>query len=140
MLRSRAIAHLSVAVFLVLMQGRAPAQESRATIGGRVSDAAGAVISGAVVKITNVDTSIETSLTTNDSGAYVAPLLIPGNYRIAAEHPGFKRFSRTGITLSVNDNLQIDVKLDVGEWLWWTRRRLWKRPMVRWGRSSARRS
>ena len=95
--------------------GIAISQESRGTIAGRVVDSQNAQIPAVKVIISNVDTGVKTSLTTNDQGAYVAPLLLPGNYRIASEHAGFKRFVRTGITLSVNDSLQIDVKLDVGD-------------------------
>jgi len=101
---------------LVLMgPGAAPAQESRGTIAGRVADSLDAGIPNAKVIITNVDTGVETALETNERGAYIAPLLNPGNYRIAAEHQGFKRFSRSGIALSVNDNLQIDIRLELGD-------------------------
>ncbi|MBI4903772.1 MAG: TonB-dependent receptor [Acidobacteria bacterium] len=91
------------------------AQESRGTIGGRVTDGAGAVIAGVKVGIISTDTGITTGLTTNEHGAYVAPLLLPGTYRIQAEHTGFKRFTRSGINLSVNDNLQIDISLELGD-------------------------
>ncbi|MGH9723280.1 MAG: carboxypeptidase regulatory-like domain-containing protein [Bryobacteraceae bacterium] len=109
------LASLSAAAFIACVPGGSLAQESRGTIGGQVTDTAGAVIAQAKVVITNIETSIATTLTTNESGSYVAPLLIPGHYRVTAEHTGFKRHSRTGITLSVNDNLQIDIKLDVGD-------------------------
>src|SRR5262245_55129666 len=114
MLLDRAVACLSAVAVLRFLQYYTSAQESRATIGGQVSDTGGAVIAHAKVIVTNLETGIDTILETNESGSYVAPLLIPGNYRVTAEHPGFKRFSRTGITLSVNDNLQIDIKLDIG--------------------------
>ncbi|MBI4875210.1 MAG: carboxypeptidase regulatory-like domain-containing protein [Acidobacteria bacterium] len=93
----------------------AAAQESRGAIGGRVVDAHEAGIPRARVTITNLETGVVTTLDTNDRGAYVAPLLLPGNYRVAARQPGFKRASRDNLTLSVNDNLQIDLRLDVGD-------------------------
>lgn len=91
------------------------AQESRGTIAGRVTDSASAVVAGVKVGITSVETGITANLTTNEHGAYVAPLLLPGAYRIQAEMSGFKKFVRSGITLSVNDNLQIDITLEVGD-------------------------
>lgn len=100
---------------LLLLSVSAFAQESRGTIAGRVNDPQGAGVTGARVVITNVETGIATALTTNDAGAYAAPLLIPGAYQIVAEHTGFKRTTRRGINLSVNDNLQIDLKLELGE-------------------------
>lgn len=93
----------------------AAAQESRGTIAGRVLDAQDAGIPQATVILTNVETGIETVLSTNERGAYMAPLLIPGSYRIAAGREGFKRAVQSGITLSVNDNLQIDLKLELGD-------------------------
>jgi len=89
-------------------------QESRGTIAGVVMDSQSAGIPKARVIITNVDTGVDTVLETNERGAYVAPLLLPGNYRIAAEHEGFKKFTRDGVTLSVNDNLRIDIQLELG--------------------------
>ena len=91
-----------------------PAQESRGTIGGMVMDLQNAGIPKARVVITNTDTGVDTVLETNDRGAYVAPLLLPGNYRISAEHEGFKKFTQDGIVLSVNDNLRIDIQLELG--------------------------
>src|SRR5215813_10922845 len=84
----------------------AAAQESRGTIAGRVADQQGMGIPKAQVVITNVETGVDTSLETNDQGAYSAPLLIPGNYKIAVKHGSFKRFARSGVTLSINDSLR----------------------------------
>jgi len=104
-----------IGVLITLGSVATRAQESRGSIGGRVVDSGDAVIPHAKVVIGNVDTGIDTVLTTNDQGAYVAPLLIPGKYRVTARHEGFKRFSRSGITLGVNDNLQIDITLQLGD-------------------------
>ena len=99
---------------LLLVSASLLAQDSRATISGVVMDAQAAAIPRAKVVITNVETGVDTVLQTNDRGAYVAPLLLPGQYRVSAEHEGFKRATRDGISLSVNDSVQIDVKLDLG--------------------------
>src|SRR5260221_797679 len=104
-----------IVALVVLGLGAALAQDSRGTIAGRVADAHDAGIPGARVTISNVETGVDTVLETNDRGAYMAPLLIPGNYRISAERQGFRRFSRTGVTVGVNDNLQIDVRLEGGD-------------------------
>ncbi|MDP3001183.1 MAG: TonB-dependent receptor [Bryobacterales bacterium] len=90
-------------------------QESRGSILGRVSDLSGAVIPGATVKITNTATGVNTPGATNEQGNYFAPYLIPGLYRIDIEHRGFKRVVRDGIELRVNDRLEINLTLEVGE-------------------------
>src|SRR5260370_661192 len=90
------------------------AQDSRGAIAGRVTDAHDGGIPGARIVIANADTGVATHLTTNEKGAYAAPLLLPGVYNVTAEHDGFKRAARTHVELSVNDDLQVDLRLEVG--------------------------
>ncbi|MDP2998979.1 MAG: carboxypeptidase-like regulatory domain-containing protein [Bryobacterales bacterium] len=89
-------------------------QESRGTISGRVTDSSGSVVPGTSIEITNVATSVTVKTETNGLGDYLTPLLIPGEYRIAAEKTGFMRVVRSGITLNVNARLQLNLSLEVG--------------------------
>src|SRR5207302_10165885 len=73
-----------------------------------------APIASARVVITNVETGVAIHLTTNEKGAFSAPLLIAGKYQATAVHEGFKRAARNDITLSVNDDLQVDLRLELG--------------------------
>jgi hypothetical protein len=50
----------------------------------------------------------------NGEGNYFSSFLIPGTYRIAAEKSGFKSLVRSGITLSVNDRLELNLPLEIG--------------------------
>ena len=61
------------------------AQDPRGTIGGRVVDRSGAVVVGAKVQIRNVQTGVTSVVRTNDTGAFLAPFLLPGNYNLTAE-------------------------------------------------------
>ncbi len=106
---------LVFALGFALFTNSALAQESRGSISGQVTDAGGSVIPKVNVVISNVDTGQAVTLITNDSGSFVAPLLLLGNYKLAAEHPGFKRFVREGIELSVNERMQVDITLEIGE-------------------------
>src|SRR5215472_4277710 len=99
---------LVVLLFAVLAIGPAAAQESRATVIGRVTDRSSAVIPGASVSFTNVETGVIVKTVTNAEGNYFSSFLIPGNYRIAAEKTGFKSLVRTGVTLSVNERLELN--------------------------------
>jgi hypothetical protein len=56
-----------------------------------------------------------TSVVTNESGLFVAPYLIPGTYQLTVELSGFKKYVREGIEVNVNDRLELDVPLDVGQ-------------------------
>lgn len=90
-------------------------QESRGSIAGRVTDTSGAVVPSVSVRITNVATGVTTTAAANEEGLYVVRYLIPGLYRIEAEKPGFKRVLREGIELRINDELEVDLALSVGE-------------------------
>src|SRR5690349_20782532 len=91
------------------------AQEARGTLLGRVTDTSDAVLVGAKVEATNVDTGIRFSSTTNRTGDYVFPLLVPGTYAVNVEHTGFKSYSRGGIVLRVADQVAINVTLEIGQ-------------------------
>jgi len=84
------------------------------TISGVVTDPTGAVIPGATVTLTNVDTNVTKTLTTNNAGVYNATSLNPGAYKVEASAPGFKTAVVPAITLEVNANPKVDLTLQVG--------------------------
>ena len=81
---------------------------------GTVHDRTNAVIVGARVVATNVETNFSKSATTGSDGQYHILALPAGIYRITAEAAGFQAFASTGIDVKVNDQLRIDATLDVG--------------------------
>ncbi len=85
-----------------------------ASISGTVTDASGAVVAGATVTATNVETGVVTTLTTNGQGFYSFQSLPLGTYAIGVQQSGFKAYTQTGVVLDVNSALTIDVKLSVG--------------------------
>ena len=98
---------------LLLFVAAAQAQNITGSIAGVVTDASGAVLSGATVTVTNTDTGVTIrTVKTGSSGEYSAPLLPIGNYSISVSAPGFKTFSQTGVTVNVNDKLTINAALD----------------------------
>lgn len=89
-------------------------QEYRATMLGTVTDPAGAVVPKATVHAVNTTTSVRSTTETNGEGSYTIPFLLPGNYRLTVEHPGFRTVDRGSIILRVGERIRIDVKLEVG--------------------------
>src|SRR2546425_1673159 len=85
------------------------------TILGVVTDQSGGVLPGASVTVVNEGTGEKQSFLTDDSGTYVISNLKPGSYRLQVELPGFKRYTRSGLVLNVDQKLKIDVSLNVGE-------------------------
>src|SRR6516162_1660588 len=91
------------------------AQDITGTIGGTVLDPSGAVVRNAKVTVTNKDRNqVAATLTTDASGAYLAPNLPMGTYSVKVEAPGFKTKDRTAITLNAKDNLTINMSMEVG--------------------------
>ena len=98
----------------VLLPLTASAQETRGNISGTVRDSQ-AVVPGAAVTITNVDTKVSQRLVTNGSGYFEAPLLNPGNYEVTVQLQGFRPRSRTNIVLAVGQTVSLTITLEVGE-------------------------
>jgi hypothetical protein len=93
----------------------AQSQAINATIEGTVIDESGAVLPGVTVAVRNLDTGAERVVVSNESGFYRAPLLPLGTYQVTAELAGFRRYERTGLTLTAGQTAVIDVRLGVGE-------------------------
>ena len=104
-----------IACLMVLIPLSPPgyAQETTGTILGTVVDRTGAVLPGVEVTITRVDTDQKRVVDTNSVGQYSAHLPI-GNYTIRFTFPNFQTYTAGGISLHVNDRLQVNAKLDVG--------------------------
>src|SRR5216684_1767325 len=103
-----------LAVLFALVVGLSQAQDIRGTISGTVTDSQGAQVAGAAVVVTNTDTNVSTTLTTNSSGFYEAPLLMPGPYQVNVEARGFKKINRPSLVLAMRGQLRIDIQLEVG--------------------------
>ncbi len=73
-----------------------PAQETRGSITGKVTDPSGAVVPGAAVVVTNTATNVASRAATNETGYYEVNFLVPGPYSVSAETKGFKNNSAIG--------------------------------------------
>jgi len=88
--------------------------QTSAGVNGVVLDSSGAAMPETQVTITNLDTGAKREATTNESGGYQFTLLQPGQYSIAARRQGFKRVTRDGVQLEVNQVAKIDFSLEPG--------------------------
>ena len=111
------IAAFSVLAFAFAFLTSAPlfAQGSAGRILGSVTDQSGGAIAGATVTVTDVDRNVPRTLTTDQSGEYNAPNLLPGSYKVRAEAKGFKAFERSGVTLQLNGEVRVDLQMQPGE-------------------------
>src|SRR5688500_7916010 len=90
------------------------AQSFKATVVGKVTDSAGAVVPGATVTITQEGKNFSQTVTTNEDGEYVLPQLDPGNYTIKVESTNFKTVVSSEGVLETQQSLRYDVVLEAG--------------------------
>src|SRR5882762_9685020 len=81
---------------------------------GVVHDRTQAVVAGARIVATNVQTNFKQETVSTADGSYRILALPAGNYKLTATAPGFQQFTATNIDLKVNDQLRIDIALEVG--------------------------
>lgn len=84
------------------------------TISGTVTDATGAAIPNAQVLITDTDTGVVRTLTTNGDGAYNATFLQPGHYEVLIGGGAFSQINRKDLVLTVGQTLSINASLAAG--------------------------
>ena len=103
------------ALILFLLACVRVASAQQASLTGRITDGKEAVIAGAGVKVTNLDTGITRQVETNSEGYFTAPFLQPGNYRVTVEANGFKTATRDGVKLTLDQVARTDFALEPGE-------------------------
>ena len=90
------------------------AQSETATVSGQVVDPSGLNVTGAQVKLVDIDRDTSTNVTTNNTGLYTFPSVRPGRYRIEVTIAGFKVVDVTDVTVNVQDHLEQNFKLAIG--------------------------
>ena len=83
------------------------------SLGGRVTDASGAIVPGASVVVRSLTTGVQQSAQTNHAGLYRFPVVMPGAYSITASLKGFRDVQVLARVLVGNTTSQ-DIKLQVG--------------------------
>ncbi len=93
------------------------AQATNGSISGVVQDPQGAVVAGAKVTLTNEAQGAASArqVSTGPEGTYVFSPVLPGQYTVDVEAPGFKKITQQHIVMNVNDRLGLPlVTLEVG--------------------------
>ncbi len=90
------------------------AQSETATVSGQIVDPSGLNISGAQVKLVDIDRDATTNTLTNPSGLYTVASVRPGRYRMEVTAVGFKVVNATGLIVNIQDHIEQNFKLVVG--------------------------
>ena len=111
---------LSIVVFVGLFYFLLPEVtfsqgETTSAIIGQVSDASGAAVPGATVTITNTDTALKRSASTDESGRFNFPQLKPGTYTVRVEAQGFDPQQNDAVSSGLGQRQTVDFILKVAQ-------------------------
>jgi Carboxypeptidase regulatory-like domain len=85
------------------------------TLNGTVLDAAGSVVPGAAVVVTNIETQVENKTTTTSAGAYTLPYLPQGTYTLRVTMAGFREATAENVILRAAQTLTVNINLEIGQ-------------------------
>ncbi len=84
------------------------------SISGTVTDPSGAVVTGATVIATEVQTGNTTTADSGKDGRFVFSTLLPSGYSLSVTAAGFESYAQKGIVLEANQSLTVNITLKVG--------------------------
>ena len=87
------------------------ANDTNGFIQGNTAEISGAEISGVTVTITNVDTGLVRTVTTDANGDFRFPLLPPGIYNVVAEKDGFRNTIQESVKVGISGKTNLNMKL-----------------------------
>jgi hypothetical protein len=104
------------AALILILAAAAPAsaQLDTGTLVGTLRDQSSAVVPGATVTAMQESTGATMTAVTTDKGQFVFPNLKVGTYSITAELSGFRKAVQTGIVLHVQERIDVDVRIELG--------------------------
>jgi hypothetical protein len=88
--------------------------QDRGTIEGTVTDASGAVVPAANVKVVQLGTNASWNIEANTVGRYFAPNLPLGSYRVTVQKLGFSTANSPTLEVRSQTTVRVDIKLQVG--------------------------
>jgi hypothetical protein len=104
---------LAAALILALCcAGAALAQNEAGRIAGKVTDAQGAAVPNAQIKVKSMDTGIIREATSDSEGFYLVPGLQPGVYEVTTQATGFaERTQKVQVTVGASRRLETPLSI-----------------------------
>ena len=99
----------------LLLTPAGKAQNSWATVNGRVADSTGSGIVDAVIRIFTAGSTDTAETRSGKGGGYSVPFLLPGTYTVQVSAAGFKTLTQTSLTIRSADTLELPIALEVGD-------------------------
>src|SRR5207245_8406473 len=91
------------------------AQSGSSTITGTLKDPTGAAVPGAKVRVINDSSGASQDAESNETGAFRAVSLVPGEYRVEVELEGFQKLVRRPVDVAVDQVVALDLVLQMGQ-------------------------
>ncbi|HEX8766231.1 MAG TPA: carboxypeptidase-like regulatory domain-containing protein, partial [Candidatus Acidoferrum sp.] len=107
--------YIAVALFLLAAATLGFSQSSRGTIAGTILDPSGAVVEGATITATGVETGAVYKTTSTATGSYRIPDMQLGTYNITVSANGFNTSEEKGVVVQINTISSLDVTLQPGD-------------------------
>src|SRR6202047_2238175 len=116
MLRSTLSRVVFVGLFhFLLPEATFPQGETTSAIVGQVSDASGAAVPGAAVTVTNKETRLRRSASTDGSARFNFPQLKPGAYSVKVEAEGFEPQRNDAVSAALGQKQTVDFRLKIAQ-------------------------
>jgi len=111
-MRTTVVRALAILALLFVFTSLVFGQAETGQITGKVTDPSGAIVPGAKVTITDVNTGASRTATTNGSGSYTVTNLKPSTYDVVVEGSGFAKFTRR-VDVSVGSQNEVSAQMSV---------------------------
>ncbi len=106
---------LAAALLLLLSASIVWSQTSTGEVNGTITDPNGSALPGAMVKLINQATKIETDVKTSDGGHYTIINVKPGSYVLRVEMRNFKGLQTAPFNVGVSETITQNLQLTLGE-------------------------
>ncbi|HEX4165465.1 MAG TPA: carboxypeptidase-like regulatory domain-containing protein, partial [Bryobacteraceae bacterium] len=104
----------SLVALIASFSPNAAAQQVFGSIIGTVTDPSGSAVANAKVTVADVTKGTSSEVMTNDAGQYSKGQLIPDQYTVTVEAPGFQKVVSNALTVQVDQATQFNASLQVG--------------------------
>src|SRR5260370_25223184 len=105
---------LSLSVLWLPLVISTQAQSTGGRIRGTVTDPSGGAVSGAKLQLTNEANGTQRETESGANGEYIFLEVPVGTYQLEISQPGFKKYSRKGLVVNLNEVLGLDTSLQIG--------------------------
>lgn len=110
----RSVKVIAFALLIPMFAATLWSQTGTSTVRGTVTDPQGRVIPDATLTLTNTANNSARTMKSSDGGTFTFDFLTPGEYRLEAEAPGFKKRVEDNVRALVGKQTEANVQLEVG--------------------------